>query len=474
MQVKKFEARTMKEALEMVKTQMGPDAIILSARDNHRSFGLVGQGSVEITAAVSEETLHKKKFTESRLRPEDKNKLLNSSAKTQKQVINSMVNKYVQEKKTSEVQSAKANQMGTVTKARYIDIPDENVYSGSSITNVVAERAWSSESYSRVKENEVIGDTKRPNQFNESAQSDKVSDLRNEIATLKQVIAQFSQVPQSLIGSRHPGADYGLCFEVSAMFQKLVDSGLAQELAAELMMQAQDEMPALKLKSKALVEAWTAKSILKNTEIVADKDDKKFQVFVGPAGSGKTSSVIKLASHYVVKENKKVALVTTDTMKVGATDQMRIYAQILNVPFAVVRKKTDWEKIYSQLSQYDHVLIDYAGLSLKSMEEISEIRHLMPPQDWNCQVHLVLSCLAKDTDLVEMGKRYQVTGYHDVIFNALDESTQHGNIYGFMKRYSVPLHSFGLGPRVPEDYEKATKERVLDLIFRISKLSSAS
>ncbi|WP_374021172.1 hypothetical protein [Bdellovibrio bacteriovorus] len=62
MQVKKFEARTMKEALEMVKTQLGPDAIILSARDNNKSFGLVGEGSVEITAAVSEETLQKKEI----------------------------------------------------------------------------------------------------------------------------------------------------------------------------------------------------------------------------------------------------------------------------------------------------------------------------------------------------------------------------------------------------------------------------
>ena len=66
MQVKKFEARTMKEALEMVKTQLGPEAIILSARDNHRSFGLVGEGSVEITAAISEDSLQKRRFTQSK------------------------------------------------------------------------------------------------------------------------------------------------------------------------------------------------------------------------------------------------------------------------------------------------------------------------------------------------------------------------------------------------------------------------
>ena len=87
MQVKKFEARTMKEALEMVKTQLGPDAIILSARDNNKSYGLVGEGSVEITAAVSEETLQKKKFAESKLREQDLQKFKQIPARQQKELI---------------------------------------------------------------------------------------------------------------------------------------------------------------------------------------------------------------------------------------------------------------------------------------------------------------------------------------------------------------------------------------------------
>src|SRR6185312_9590081 len=117
MQVKKFEARTMKEALEMVKTQLGPDAIILSARDNNKSFGLVGEGSVEITAAVSEETLHRKKFVESRLRVEDKEKLNRSSAKVQKHIIDKMVTKYIDEKEASAPKK--------ITRTRYIEIDDD-------------------------------------------------------------------------------------------------------------------------------------------------------------------------------------------------------------------------------------------------------------------------------------------------------------------------------------------------------------
>ena len=437
MQVKKFEARTMKEALEMVKTQLGPDAIILSARDNNRSFGLVGEGSVEITAAVSEETLHKKKFAESRLREQDKQKLAQSSAKVQKQVINEMVNKYISESQ-EKVQRP-------MTSVRYIEIdgptaPEPKVQMQAAPTANVQSRAQASE----------------------------IATLRGEIASLKQVISQFQSVPQNFQQGRHPGADYGLSYEVSAMFEKLTAAGVATEIAAEMLTLAQTEMPALKLKNKALVEAWAAKHILNSTKVVTTKP-AQVQVFVGPAASGKTASLVKLASHYVVNEKKKIALVTTDSLKVGAVDQMRIYAHILNVPFAQVRQKSDWDNLLAQLSNYDHILVDCAGMSLKTMEEISHLRNMLPTGRWQPQTHLVLSCLAKDSDLTEMGRRYKATGFDDVIFTGLDESTQHGSIFNFMKRFSVPLHSFGTGNHVPEDFEVASKERILDLIFKITK-----
>lgn len=472
MQVKKFEARTMKEALEMVKSQLGPDAIILSARDNNRSFGLVGEGSVEITAAVSEETLHKKKFTESRLREEDKEKMARSSAKSQKLLIDRMVNKYVAEKEEKIPRA--------VTRTRYIDIdndiPTQRVEAADKLTvpseaaseriRNAAQRAWSTMQSTGGWLDPVTSSAAKP-----LMESSEVQSLKNEIATLKQVLAQFQQMPQSFSTGQHPGADYGLSYEVSPMFEKLTLAGVAPDIAAEMMTLAQQQMPALKLKNKALIEAWTAKQILNTTLIANEKNNSKVQVFVGPAGSGKTASLIKMASHLVVREGKKVALVTTDTMKVGATDQMRIYAQILNVPFAVVRQKSDWDKIMAQLSNYDAILVDYSGVGLKNMQEISFIRNLIPTDKLSPQVHLVLSCLAKDTDLTEIGKRYKVTDFQDVIFTGLDESNQHGTIYNFMKRFSVPLHSFGIGTRVPEDFEVATKERVLDLIFKITKMS---
>lgn len=491
MQVKKFEARTMKEALEMVKTQLGPDAIILSARDNNRSFGLVGEGSVEITAAVSEETLQKKKFAESRLGDNDRERFQRASARTQKELIEKMVTKHV----------ARTQQQATpITQRRYIDIEDDQAAVPTTQTTsaeerirLAAQRAWSAmqeqdrslakqqtapssatqSMIAKVAAKIVPQQQAQQPQYQPQAanhETEEIRSLKNEIASLKQVITHFQAVPQTFTGT-HPGADYGLSYDLSFMFEKLTQTGIAPDIAGEILNTAQETIPAMKIKNRSLVEGWVARHLLDTTNVVTEHRQTKVHCFVGPAGAGKTSSLIKLASQLVVREGKRIALLTTDTYKVGAVDQMRIYAQILNVPFSVLRGQNDWTQIMRYIQNLDAVLVDFTGLSLKSPEEIGMLKSLLPPAGVPSKTHLVLPATAKDQDAQELGRRYSVLGYSDVIFTGLDESTQHGTIYNFMRRLNVPLHSFGIGSRVPEDYEFATKERVLDLIFKITKVN---
>lgn len=480
MQVKKFEARTMKEALEMVKTQLGPDAIILSARDNNKSYGLVGEGSVEITAAVSEETLQKKKFTESKMREQDKERFQKIPARQQKEFIHKMVEKHVQ----------KNAPPAQITQRRYIDIDEEEVeINRQQRISEEKVKAAARRALQALNEQEPRpASAKMPQAYNRGSvpakaaaqapqvkaaaparDNDEVRALKNEIESLRQLISNFQQMPQTFAGSHHPGADYGINYDLSFVYEKLMKAGVAPEIAAEMLTEAQETIPALKLKNKSLVEAWVARRVLDTTQIVSQPSQGKIHCFVGPAGAGKTSTLIKMASHMVVREGKKVALFTTDTFKVGAADQMKIYAQILNVPFSVIRSQADWSNLIRYLANVDCVLVDFTGLSLKNNDEMQMLRSLLPPGSMSPQVHLVLSANAKDTDANELGRRYSVLGFKDVIFSGLDESTQHGTIYNFQKRFNVPLHSFGIGPRVPEDYEFATKERLLDLIFRITQ-----
>lgn len=467
MQVKKFEARTMKEALEMVKIQLGPDAIILSARDNNKSFGLVGEGSVEITAAVSEETLQKKRFAEARLREQDIEKFNRIPARQQKEVIQKMVDKHIQRNQPAPV----------ITQRRYIDIEDEHEQAQRSTTGEERVRAAAQKALSAFKEQEarvtrvaVPVKTAPAVQVSSAQDQEQIRTLQGEVENLRKMVAQFQNMPQNFAGS-FPGADYGINYDLSFLYEKLVAAGMAPEISAEIMLKAQESIPAIKAKNRPLVDAWVARHILETTKICDNPSAGKIHCFVGPAGAGKTSALIKMASHMVVREGKKVALLTTDTFKVGAVDQMRIYSQILNVPFSVIRSQGDWATLLRYIANVDCVLVDYAGLSLKNNDEINLLRGLLPGNSLTTQTHLVLPANAKDQDATELGRRYSVVGYKDVIFTGLDESSQHGTIYNFMKRFDVPLHSFGIGSRVPEDYEFATKERVLDLIFKITKIS---
>lgn len=496
MQVKKFEARTMKEALEMVKSELGPDAIILSARDNNRSYGLVGDGSVEITAAVSEETLQKKRFAEARLREQERNKFSQSSARQQKELIEKMVSKHLERNKAPR----------PITSQRYIDIDEDQAHYQPSQQQLVQQRqqlddnrygsmaarervqsaakraleAFQDQSFQIGKKaapapapvakapTTVIPGVQAPTP--KQQESLEMQSLKSEIANLKQVLAQFQNIPQNFVQG-HPGSDYGLPYDLSFVFEKLTSAGVAPEIAADICGQAQKDLPSLKMKNRALVEGFVARRILETTKVLTPEETKsaKVHLFVGAAGSGKTTALVKMASHLVVRENKKVAILSADTFKVGAADQMRIYAQILNVPFSVIRNATDWYPIMNYIHNVDYVLVDYPGVSLRNAEEGMNLKRLMPPATLKTRTHLVLSTLAKDQDVTELGRRYSVLDYHDVIFTGLDESVQHGTIYNFMRRFDIPLHSFGIGTRVPEDFEFATKERVLDLLFKITQ-----
>lgn len=463
MQVRKFEARSMKEALEMVKSQMGPDAVILAVKDMSKKFGLVGQGSVEITAAASEFTMQKKKFIESRLSDEKKDALNKIPAKHQKAIIDKYVNKHLERNSNEETSSSTRSNVSvargpgytTNRPRRYIDIDDE-------------ENTPTMELAPQVRK-ELMPQV-RNEHVSVAPESKEVRALKAEIEELRKIVADFQKIPQSLVSGSsggYPGGEYGLVFDVSYLYQKLVDVGIDARIAAEILTIAQDSIPALKIKNQALVEAWVARFILGQTKTVSSPTQGKVHCFIGPSGSGKTTHLIKLASHIAVKEKRKVAVITTDTAKVGAVDQMKIYAQILNVPFAVVRQQRDWQQMFSYFETVDTVLVDFAGLSMRNQTEMEMVRSLLPPAYMQARIHLVLSALTKDSDLLEFGRRYSVLGYQDAIFTSIDESVQHGVIYNFMDRFDVPLHSFGTGSRIPEDFEFASKERVLDLLMRI-------
>ena len=156
-------------------------------------------------------------------------------------------------------------------------------------------------------------------------------------------------------------------------------------------------------------------------------------------------------------------------MKVGAADQLKIYSQILNVPFETVRHAVEFPKLLQRYGSFEAILIDYPSFSLKDIAEIDQIRSLLPPRELHPATHLVMGCGLKDLDSYEICHRYQLTHFDDILVTKIDDCFVHGSLYNIQRKTEKPLYAFGVGAKIPEDIELATRERVLDLIYKITK-----
>jgi flagellar biosynthesis protein FlhF len=511
MQVKKFEAKTMKDALQLVKQELGPEAIILSAKDN-KKYGLAGGGSVEITAAISERSLQKRKIAENHIAEKDREKFRSQSAKAQKQFIENTLTKKQERaqartlgafaasatpssRRLSFNEGLGATAKKPITTRRYIDINDEDEMtndgqiSGRRVEDLLAEinkgstyieddsagqtAAKPARAARAVMAPEAPVVAAEPQNTAAAASNQDVNSLRKEVDALRELLAQFQTGAGREPVTRHPGAEYGLPFEFSSNFEKLQQAGVDNRYIVEILEKANEELTPLEKKKKSLVDAWVARYLLSHTSVTGMWIKPNFGVqahlFVGPSGHGKTSALVKIASHLVLNEKKKVAILTADTVKVGAAEQLKIYSQILNVPFETVKNVLDFNTYFQKYGSYDAVLVDYPGLSLRDMAEIDQIRALMPQRDVPKQTHLVLSCASKDLDAYDICHRYQVTHFNDILLTKVDESYVHGLLYNVQRKTEKSLYAFGIGQKIPEDIELATRERVLDLIYKITK-----
>ncbi len=494
MQVKKYEAKSMQDALKMIKMELGPEAIILQAKNLSKGFGLMNQGSVEVTAAVSEGVLKKKQLVESRMRAVDKERFSAIPARRQKEMIEKVVGRY----------SNNNNKNVNITAKPYISISDDEASeTNGSREQLIDEVINKSLKQAKQADTQVNRDedarkrvqnaaktaldagkdlfaedqkdaAPKVDQASRSQVSSGPSDaevhqLKQEIARLQSVIQGFQKMPQTFV-TAHPGAQYGIPYELNPVFEKLSQAGVSTECVVEIIKAAQGKMPGDQLVKTPMVDAFAARYILDHVTTTDKPLESKFHSFIGPSGGGKTSSLVKMASYLVIKKKKKIAILSSDIFKVGAVDQLKIYCKILNIPCFVMRPGEDNGDLINQLHGFDHVLIDHPGMSMSSIEEIDFTKGSLLPGVTDHKVHLVLSCSFKEQDCLELAQRFKVAKFNDIIFTGLDLSRQHGLIYSVQQKTGCPLHSFGTGSRVPEDFEFATKERVLDLIFKLSSL----
>lgn len=186
--------------------------------------------------------------------------------------------------------------------------------------------------------------------------------------------------------------------------------------------------------------------------IQVEEGKTKYVFFIGPTGVGKTTTIAKIASSFLVHQKAKVAMLTADTYRIAAVEQLRTYANILGIPLHVVYSLDEMEEIKNQLSEYDLVLIDTAGRSHRNesqKDDLAELIHTIDPSQRD--IYLVLSATTKYNDLKKIADVYSEISDYSLIFTKLDETSCVGNIFNMKQYTEAPLSYTTYGQNVPDD-----------------------
>lgn len=190
--------------------------------------------------------------------------------------------------------------------------------------------------------------------------------------------------------------------------------------------------------------------------ITPAKNGAKIVFFIGPTGVGKTTTIAKIASRLSVNEKKKVALLTADTYRIAAAEQLRTYAGILDTPFRVIYSAEELTTAVKAFQSFDYILIDTAGHSHNNEMQKKSMNQLIQAIDdgMEKEVYLVVSATTKYKDLIAITDAYLTLMDYKLIFTKLDETQTLGNLFNLRLYTGADLSYITCGQNVPDDIEQ--------------------
>ena len=196
------------------------------------------------------------------------------------------------------------------------------------------------------------------------------------------------------------------------------------------------------------------------------KGGLKVKAFVGPTGVGKTTNLFKIASELVINQKLKVAVISIDTFKVGAIQQARAYANILNIPFFAVTDSKNLRKTLSTLTNIDIVLIDTVGRSHYDYWRLGEMKEILGGGNDLMDISLVISCNYKNSEAIEIVNRYRTFfPINSIFFTKIDETYKPGILVNLPIKTEIPVSFISTGQRVPEDIRLLNPERIANYLM---------
>ncbi|MBS8263478.1 flagellar biosynthesis protein FlhF [Mesobacillus boroniphilus] len=194
---------------------------------------------------------------------------------------------------------------------------------------------------------------------------------------------------------------------------------------------------------------------------------KKFVNVIGPTGVGKTTTLAKVAADCVLKHQKKVAFITTDTYRIAAIEQLKTYAKILDVPIEVCYNMDDFKAATDKFSEYDLVFIDTAGRNFRNQKYVNDLKSVIDFGK-DMETYLVLALTSKQKDMEEIRKQFSLIHIDQFIFTKLDETAIYGSMINMAIKFSTGIAYLTNGQDVPDDLIEANPEKIANSILGVS------
>lgn len=281
------------------------------------------------------------------------------------------------------------------------------------------------------------------------------SQERRELADLRRWIYGLTRLSQ-------PPDVFLMAEPLGEIYESLCANDLDPAIAKMLMNSACTQFPAAAPAQTAEIEAFVGSLVEKLVTVKATT--RKIKIFVGPTGVGKTTTAAKLAARALVNREGKVGLITMDTFRIGGAQQLRTFAEIMSIPVKVAKSVAEMDRVLGEWKSFDTILIDTVGKSQRQLEEFADLAAYLKGRE-DIEKHLIVSATTKPLDLREIVDKFEIFFPDFICFTKLDETTTYGPILNEHNRTGKPLSYFGVGQRVPEDLELATKKRVSELIM---------
>ncbi len=402
--IKKFLGKTEAEAVESAKKELGANVVVMNVRNVKRKglFDFLKPQKVEVTVALEEEANSQEKDVSAEVK---------AAVSAINEVVSSMNNAPVQQNEAP----------------RAIIPVNAEEFSGKKENNVIEEKLDSLQSL-------IEQQLQKPEE--EKKEEEKVEEEISETDMFMKLLH-------------------------TTMLENEVDEAYAGQIIEEIEKVNKPNCPF----DFALANTYQ-KMILKFGKpvgITPSEKGVKVVFFVGPTGVGKTTTIAKIASRFQVDEKKKVALLTADTYRIAAAEQLRTYANILEVPFRIVYTIEEIEQALSDFKDYDYILVDTAGHSYQNKaqkEAMTKFIHSMDDKEEK-EVFLVLSATTKYRDLISIADAYKEMADYKLIFTKLDETTTLGNLLNLKLYTGASLSYVTHGQNVPDDIEDFNPQKTV-------------